>query len=338
MAHLDAPLRIVWAVDPTEKNDSALHHRARKVIRRLLAFNSEMKIEPVYVFRLSTAVSGDLGATWQREAIAAAEDLLQKFVSHAKIPGLAPPKVLVSSSSTYHRSVTHLCEHAERTHTDLIVAQTHGRAGFGRLVLGSFAETIILLSKIPVLLVNSKTRIHRTFGNILFPTDFGTTAADQFRGVLDLAARFGSKITLLHAVESINEALALSAAGGPLPMAPEDTAHQAARAIRHANAWSKLAGTHGVEVEFLLRERVRNPGDDIVRTARRIDADLIVMQSNAGPVSAALLGSTTRQVVRKSPCPVWILKSEAYHPSIEIRPSVSASQSLMQQTDSTLYF
>jgi nucleotide-binding universal stress UspA family protein len=320
MALPNAHLRIVWAVDPSEKNESALHHRARKVIRRLLFHGSDSVIEPVYVFRLSTTISADIGAAWRHEAIAAAEDSLHRFVIHSKIPGLSTPKVLVSSSSTHHRAVTHLCEYAERVSADLIVAQTHGRKGFGRFVLGSFAETILHHSKTPVLLVNPRTRIHRTFGNILFPTDFSTTAANQFRDVLDLAARFGSKITLLHATESLNEALVLSESAGPLPILSENLAHQAARAIRHANAWSKIGRDHGVEIEFILRERVRKPDDDIVRTARRIDADLIVMQTNAGSVGAALLGSVTRQVVRKSPCPVWVLKSSPHHPNEQRMP------------------
>ena len=44
---------------------------------------------------------------------------------------------------------------AEKSKADLIVIGTHGRRGLSRVVMGSDAEQVVRLSKIPVLLVRS---------------------------------------------------------------------------------------------------------------------------------------------------------------------------------------
>jgi nucleotide-binding universal stress UspA family protein len=46
-------------------------------------------------------------------------------------------------------------EQAEELEADLIVVGTHGRRGVGRLLVGSDAEQIVRLAKVPVLLVRS---------------------------------------------------------------------------------------------------------------------------------------------------------------------------------------
>lgn len=302
-------MRIIWAVDPNERGDSELHQRARKVLRRLLSISSDSVIEPVYVLRVSTAVAADVGKKWRDELIAPAEESLRAFVAEAGLPGLGPPKVLVSGASSYRSAATLLADHASRVGADVIVAQTHGRTGLGRMVLGSFAETLMLTARTPVLLVNPRSMIQPTFGNILFPTDFGISAASQLREVMDLATAYGAKVTLFHALETEEKAVMLSSVMGPAPILPSREV-RAERARKHARHWIEIANHHGVAMDFILRSHARSPGDAILSTARKTEAGLIAMQTNSGAFSAALLGSTARQVVRKSPCPVWILKPQ----------------------------
>ena len=44
-----------------------------------------------------------------------------------------------------------IVEHAETTGANLIVMGTHGRGGFGHLLLGSIAEKVVRTAKCPVL-------------------------------------------------------------------------------------------------------------------------------------------------------------------------------------------
>jgi nucleotide-binding universal stress UspA family protein len=175
------------------------------------------------------------------------------------------------------------------------------------MVLGSFAETLLLIAKTPVLLVNPKTRIAKTFDRILFPTDFGATSADQLREVLDLADRFGAKVTLFHGIENGNEALLLSSTSGPLPIFPTRSVDHLDHAQKHAEAWVRIAGRRKIGMDFIIHERSKKPADEIIAIARETGARLIAMQTNTGALGAAILGSTTRHVIRKSTCPVWVL-------------------------------
>jgi hypothetical protein len=48
-----------------------------------------------------------------------------------------------------------IAKDVERSHADLIVIGTHGRRGLSRVVMGSDAEQVVRLSKVPVLLVRT---------------------------------------------------------------------------------------------------------------------------------------------------------------------------------------
>jgi nucleotide-binding universal stress UspA family protein len=49
-----------------------------------------------------------------------------------------------------------LCEHAERTHPEILVVATHGRKGLSRAMLGSVAERVVRHSPAPVLIVRRR--------------------------------------------------------------------------------------------------------------------------------------------------------------------------------------
>ncbi len=48
--------------------------------------------------------------------------------------------------------------------------------------------------------------------------------------------------------------------------------------------------------------------DEILETARDIEADLIVMAAHKPKFGDFLTGSTTEQVIHKAPCSVWIVR------------------------------
>jgi len=64
-------------------------------------------------------------------------------------------------------------------------------------------------------------------------------------------------------------------------------------------------------MEVILDEKGLSVWYQICSIASKTNAGLIAMEAQSGPVSSALLGSTTRQVVRHAPCPVLVLKPKA---------------------------
>lgn len=77
--------------------------------------------------------------------------ILDRAANQAGAAGVPAETVLFDTLSG--RVCDRVTEEAARWPADLIVIGTHGRRGAGRLLMGSDAEQILRLSKVPVLLV-----------------------------------------------------------------------------------------------------------------------------------------------------------------------------------------
>ena len=80
---------------------------------------------------------------------------------------------------------------------DLIVLSTHGRTGFKRFLLGSVAEKVLRMAKIPVLVVEDESDLG-DLKNILVTTDFSDNANAAYPHALEIAKKTNGNITVLH--------------------------------------------------------------------------------------------------------------------------------------------
>jgi nucleotide-binding universal stress UspA family protein len=72
-------------------------------------------------------------------------------------------------------------------------------------------------------------------------------------------------------------------------------------------SWVAQARRSGVRADFVLDETLGSPAAEIVREGAA--ADLVVVAARSGPLESAVLGSTTRGVLRAATRPVLI-----FHP------------------------
>lgn len=83
------------------------------------------------------------------QAYANAEKALEKAKAIAAENGvIAIPQIIKGNISEEG-----ILETAEKLKTDLIVMGSHGRKGFQKFLLGSFAQDVLKTTKIPVLVV-----------------------------------------------------------------------------------------------------------------------------------------------------------------------------------------
>jgi nucleotide-binding universal stress UspA family protein len=143
-----------------------------------------------------------------------------------------------------------------------------------------------------------------TYRNLLVPTDFSEYSKLAFDHAESLARAFGATVHLLFVLEPGLQAGDFSWA--PVDEARLDEQHR----LRAQQALETLGRERfGDRVRWIARVEVGKPFVAIVRAAREIPADLIVMASHGGGVVAhLLLGSTTDRVVRKAPCPVLTVR------------------------------
>ena len=92
-----------------------------------------------------------------------------------------------------------LLDEINKNNIDLIVAGTHGRTGFRRLLLGSAVESICRVATCPVLTVGPDHPPSRiTLNSILVPTDLSEESMRSLPFVLRVASQYGAKVTVLH--------------------------------------------------------------------------------------------------------------------------------------------
>lgn len=142
-----------------------------------------------------------------------------------------------------------------------------------------------------------RIRLHR----LLVPLDFSPPSFRAYHYARALAECFGGELALLHVI--------------PPSVLPEwGYAHLARRdgrlkisARQKLEEFVQLQGHAAARVKHLL-VRAGDPHFQIPEAAREHAADLVVIATHGeSVVPHCLLGNTAEQVVRRAPCPVWVV-------------------------------
>jgi nucleotide-binding universal stress UspA family protein len=200
---------------------------------------------------------------------------------------------------------------------DLIVVGTRGKTGLAHVLLGSTAERIIRGAPCPVLAaraagqgrepVENSRRGPADLERILVAVDFSDCSLDALEYAALVAQRSKASLTLLHVLEPISYGLDFT-----LPHRATRESIKAGHTKRLSDLVSALT-TAGVPSEFLILGGL--PTDSILDAARTQTADLIVMGTHGRRgLSHALFGSIAESVLRKSSCPVLMVRSPKFRP------------------------
>lgn len=149
--------------------------------------------------------------------------------------------------------------------------------------------------------------------NIVVPTDFSENAHVALEKAVDLACQLGAKIHLLHIQDE--STLRIAVKEGLLREDSTDEQLQAEVDRLTKERFESLfinCDVSAINIEHLTR---RGEADVvIVRFAREIDADLIVVGLRGaglmGIIRSAMMGSVAEAVIKKSPCPVLVVRLE----------------------------
>jgi nucleotide-binding universal stress UspA family protein len=193
---------------------------------------------------------------------------------------------------------------------DLLVVGTHGRGGFGKLLLGSVAEAILRHAFCPVLTVGPRVSgraklpalesRHRDVApfdlelrEILYATNFSPNAARSARAAVRLAREFHAHLTLLHVIENYSD---LDKYPGPM----EEGLRRLQALIPES---AELQHAPERELEF------GSASENILRVASDREAEMIVLGAHALEVgSTHLPWSTAHHVLAHARCPVLTVR------------------------------
>lgn len=183
---------------------------------------------------------------------------------------------------------------------NLVVVGTHGIGAVQKVVLGSGAEQIFRQCTRPVLTVGPSVdggvKPEVVFKNILFATDFELGSDREAAYAFSLGQEHDGTVTLLHVVKHLDD---YSDEGLTLK---RDAVGQQLQALvpNGGDVWCRPQ----------FRMAVGDPAGEILKTAREIKADLIVMGAKArGGLAGHVAGTKAYAVASKAHCPVLTVRS-----------------------------
>jgi nucleotide-binding universal stress UspA family protein len=292
-------MRVLIASDLSEASDEAVRQGAARAVGGHVALCHVMPELGTHAL-LAQQYEEDLNKQLEVQP-RIAEALLGQFARLASPPaGELPPEVFIELGSDYEQ----ILRRADEWQAELIVVGTHGRTGLKRLLLGSVADQIVRAAHCAVLVA----RPGRT-GAVLAATDFADPALPAIELAAAEAKRRGSKLVVLHAMESPREGDAAMGLLGALPALETPETHAARRALASQiinTALTRLGATGEVVItdEDALKETLR--------LAESLPAELMVVGTHGRTgLSRVVLGSMTARLIEHAPCSVLVARQAA---------------------------
>jgi nucleotide-binding universal stress UspA family protein len=200
-----------------------------------------------------------------------------------------------------------ILESAESVTGSAIVMASHGRSGFGRMLLGSVATRVVQGSRVPVFVNRASTDSRAEFGkqkitNVAVALDgskLAEMALDRAYGIFRNNVRY----TLMRIVEPV--APGQSYTSEVIANYERDARESAEDYLRDiADTLTTQGATVSADV------RVTQPASGITRIASEFGADVIAITTHGrSGINRFLLGSVAERVLQDTDRPVMIIRA-----------------------------
>lgn len=285
-----------------EKRSEAVQLCAEKLARKLAVPIALIHVEDYSLYPLETLLEQPLLQRHCREQQA----LLTRRAGAFQVPTKAiflegePTKKIISATR-------------KRGAYELLILGTQGRTGLNRLILGSVAEEIIRHAKIPVMTVspaaqkNTRGFLSNKKVKILVPTLLAPNSIPAENYGIALARKLGAEVIFFHSMHEalhpvLQTASSLSASRDHLRDIKQSLLKELAEKEKKAK---------GVSASSVLHEKNASSSSAILKEAKRVGADLIIMGTHGrSGISSAFFGRTARDVILGASIPVITVHSK----------------------------
>ena len=259
---------------PTDFSEAAAHAiryasaLAERFSSHLLVIHADPFVPPI---DFTGTATGGFAVSRSEMIDAAGEELIKHAEQNIS------PRVPYDTRVVVDSPVRGILDQAHEAGCDLIVMGTHGRTGVRRLIVGSVTETIIRLTNIPVLAVNTMAGESAGINRVLCPV----TYTEECRGALQHAAALTearrAPLILLRTAEGPDELLRL-------------------------RNWVPPELVDRCELKIVPSEAA---ADQILAMANATSADLIALGAErSNTFGETIRGTIAERVVQHSGCPV----------------------------------
>ena len=281
------PKQILCPIDMSELADLALKYAHLGATM----FKAELTLLNAVHFEYPRYLSKEVTEHVVKELERAKVDTRKHLADHArKILGDA-----IDNTPMHYRAVdvdptSAILQTAQEMQSDLIVMGTHGYSGFKHWMLGSVAEKMLHLSKVPVFTIRQKENdfidptqpsILPQINHILCPCNLSASAAHALITAASISKRLNAELTVLLSLES--------------PTKADKT-----RLLE----WLEENLPDSSTINSVLYKG--EAADQTIRAVKKLGADLIVIGICHHPFGdgGTVVGRTSERVVRYAPVPV----------------------------------
>jgi nucleotide-binding universal stress UspA family protein len=292
-------LKLVWAFDPFDSNRK-LQQQAVALVKALVAARD--RVEAVYVaspreISLATAFDVPFHSRFSgHPKHLVAQGLARLGLKQVRATVLTEDNVSVTSAART------LAQYAERTKAGLTLVASRARTGVSRLFLGSFAETLVHVSKTDLLVFHEGTRIwKRSPERLLYAHDLSRSDDRGFERALAHAKRWKATLHVVHVPDP--------AYGIRFDDQDSWVDSYRKQVQKKLDAIDARLHEAGVEGSVVIDAQWAPVSELILARAKRTRADLVAVCAKSGPLAGAMGGSVTRQILRASGTPVLVIKT-----------------------------
>jgi nucleotide-binding universal stress UspA family protein len=315
----DMKKKLVWLTfDPFQK-DQKLQVQALEVVFQY-AKRLNAQIEPVYFAdRYRGKSSGSYLFPLFPEFESVSQDELAEFAigkwselaKKVRIKTL-PLRILTHKSGeapSLELKAKSISSQAKRAGALFVALPTKATSGIKRFILGSFAETFLLNSTMPTLMIPSTTVLVAKPQVVLFPSDLGPSSFLAFKRMCPIFKALKVKVILCHCIEVPESLLEMLSPNERKKLNIKKIIDQEALNLEDkVSDFNDLAKTFRIKLEFKVCTDYgySNKSEAILDFSQDVGTDCIALVSQSGELKTSVVGATSRSIVRGSKYPVLI--------------------------------
>lgn len=302
------PKKIIWPISPIESTEEG--DRQLKDLFSVLNKEKKYEIQPVYVLSSDYYVMGEyfepidmteLTNNLRRDCV----EYLKKF----ELSSISNPVILENQWSSKAVEVNQLVKFVSREKPHFVVMSSHGRSGWARAFLGSFAENFLLQTSTPTIVLGPKCNNVEALDKALMPVQLDQASQTFIEKFLDdHRLEFVNHLTLFHKISMLDleEVAWAPSFYGLGEFTSSEIVSKAKETTENFLNSFKDHPLSEKRLHSLVSEELISVPASIEKQLKDGNFDWVVMKTESGTLEANLLGSVAREVVRNSSKPVLV--------------------------------
>ncbi|MES3037522.1 MAG: universal stress protein, partial [Bdellovibrionota bacterium] len=270
-------------------------------------------VQPIYMCSTSFAnVPFIIPFPWVSALKEMASHSASRYLKKLPVAGFLPAKVILTPSTSNRHLAMELARYAKTNRAILIFANTRATKSFNPLRLGGFAETLISVSHVPVVLLNSKAICSTKISSVLFPTDFSVESKRALTLLKPIVKNLGAKIFVFNQTPffRISKEDLIQYLPGEIAQYEKLKKTVINERLYSAELFMKHLKKGNIESVYVTENQNKPVQEQAVDFARKNKVNLIALTTSGGPLSQAILGGISRDVILQAPCPVLVMNNK----------------------------